>query len=440
MYSEYLDNNKEEKEKLAKKKDKGSGTLGLYILLFVIVFGFGALIFFMIRANKKYTPDELEEKLIDKAKDYVKDNNINKEVYLDSVKLNVKVNKDCSQISGVLYSDNKYYPILMCKEYRSNLSAFDNKSDKITLNGESFIVLPKGLPFYDPMYSSKYNVRKFGGNIDQEGVYTFEYFVLENNVTIDSVKRKIIVVDMDSEKENYPVISVNGGDKINLVKGKDYNDSGAKAVSSDRKSLEVGQYNNVDKSKIGTYVVHYYTKDDLGRTAYAARSVYVVGSDYKLDVRMSKDKTEKTTEDVTITLEITGNSYKKIILPDKTESNERKVEYTVKENGSYPFTVVDVLDHEFTREVVINNIDKDMPTGSCEATVDGKNVSITVNATSKNEIVGYRYIIDDYQSDTTTEKTFKREMLNDVKSVIVYVKDKKGSEARFICEINGKDA
>ena len=442
MYSEYINDKKKEEieikpSKSQKEKKKINGDIFVYIIVFAMVAVFIGFIVYKVITTRHYTDQEIETKLVEKAKEYVTTNSVNTETYLDSVKLGIEVNKSCSKMSGVLYHNNNYYPNMMCKDYKSDLSNFANKDEKMKINGDSFIVIPEGVTFYDPLYSLEYSVRRFGIVGESEGIYNIEYYAIDNDISVGSAKRKVIVVKNDEEKELYPKIALSGDADYKLDKGTEYRDPGVRATDSSNHNLEVKTYHNIDSLKEGTYLVTYEAKDEQGRTSFARRNVTVTNNGYDITVNVLKDPSEKTNKEVTIRLEITGKSYQKTILPDNTESTSRNVYYKVSENNTYIFKIIDTQNKEITKEVVVDNISKDKPTGTCEAKV-GDNVTVTVSATSTNPIAGYKYKIDSHQSSYITDTTYKYEKKS-AENVSVLVKDELGNETEIKCTINKTD-
>ena len=442
MYSEYINDNKKEEIKIkpSNKERNGfkiNGDIVVYIIILAVVLTFIGFIVYKVVVNRKYTDEEIEKKLVESAETYIKTNNITKETYLDSKKLGIVVNKNCSTMSGVLYYNNKYYPNMMCKDYKSDLSEFDNKNTQFTINGDSFIVIPEGSIFYDPLYNTEYSVRRFGAVTDKEGVYNIEYYAIENDISIASSKRKVIVVKNDEEKELYPKITLSGEVEYTLDKGSEYREPGVRGTDYNSRSLEVKTYQNIDNLNEGNYFVTYEVKDELGRTSYAKRNVTVMNNGYDISVNVTKEPQEKTNKDVTIRLEITGKSYQKTILPDNTESTSRVVTYKVSDNNTYIFKIIDTQNKEVTKEVVVDNISKEKPTGTCEAKV-ADTITVTVNATSSNMIVGYKYKIDSHQSSYITDTSYEYEK-DSANNVSVMIKDELGNEEELTCKITKVD-
>jgi len=438
-----MDDKKDDKAKLEigssndekKKNKKGfSGDIFVYIILFVVIGGFLTLLITKIIKNKKYTNEEIENQLVEKAKEYITNNKIVKETYLDNQKLNITLNKNCSELSGVLYLNGAYYPNLMCKEFKSDLSYFNNTNEIIKLKGDPFIVLAEGEIFTDPLYETDYSVRKFGNALPTEGIYNIEYFALDNNISVGSAKRKVIVVTNQSEYEKSPKMTLKGDTSVTTDKGRDYRDNGVDAKDYNNNRIEANIYHNVNTLKDGNYQVVYEAIDEEGRRAYLTRDVIVVNNGYDLTIDITKDPDTKTNKDVTIKLNIKGSSYKHTIMPDGTENTNKMINYKVSENGKYIFRVVDTENHEFTKEVTVDYINKEKPVATCEGTFADNKLTIKVNVTSVNEIDSYRYQVDYNRSEFIKDNPYVYET-EKASTASVIVKDIYGNEEEFTCSL-----
>ncbi len=445
MYSDYMDDKKDEKSKIEigksnndnnKKERHISGDIFVYIILFAVIIGFIALIVTKVIKNKKYTNEEIEQKLVEKAKEYVATNKINKETYLDNQKLSITLNKNCSELSGVLYLNGNYYPNLMCKEYKSDLSFFDNKDENFKLKGDAFIVIAEGVTFADPLYETEYTtIRKFGSALPTEGIYNIEYFAIDNNISVGSLRRKVIVVKNEDEFNKSPKITLSGESSVTTDKGREYRDSGTNTQDANGRSLKPIVYDNIDILKDGNYLVIYEAIDEVGRRSYATRNVMVVNNGYDLTIDVSKDPSEKTNTDVTIKLNIQGSSYKRTILPDDTESTSKLVTYKVSENGKYTFKVVDAQGNEFPKEVTVDNISKETPKGTCKATLKDKKLTIDVDVTSSNEVDSYKYKIDYRSSEFIKDNPYVYDT-EKAENVSVIIKDVYKNQEEISCEVS----
>ena len=120
MYNSYDDygygySNQRSKVSLRNLTLKGKLVLGA--ILFV-VFIIGLIVFNNIK-DYYNSYEYFETLMIDKAQEYVKNNNILvvDEIYVDMSKLNMEIKESCNQISGVLVdSKYNYQAYLSCEE------------------------------------------------------------------------------------------------------------------------------------------------------------------------------------------------------------------------------------------------------------------------------------------------------------------------------------
>ena len=181
-----------------------------------------AFLFYMIFFDSnKYV--RMEKNLIKKAKEYVLNNNIStdKEIYLDVQMINYELDEDCSIESGVLYDGDSYKSYLLCNNYESKI--LDNNSN-IKLLGKVIDVIPKGVPYIEEGFISDDEVVVSGEVKDSVGVYNLEY-----KSNLNSVIRKVIVVDNEELYSYYPKMTIKGNENVLINKNDKYIDEGAEA-------------------------------------------------------------------------------------------------------------------------------------------------------------------------------------------------------------------
>lgn len=117
-------------ENQSSNKENGSKLFYIIVILIFIV-----LLVFLIfklfgKSNKGY--HNLENRLVEAAKAYVINNNIDtkNELYLDVSTLNVSIDGECSLTSGVIFDGKNYFPNLICKNYKSDISYNPSDNDK----------------------------------------------------------------------------------------------------------------------------------------------------------------------------------------------------------------------------------------------------------------------------------------------------------------------
>ncbi|MBR7042289.1 MAG: DUF5011 domain-containing protein, partial [Bacilli bacterium] len=319
---------------------------------------------------------------------------------------------------------------LSCTNYKSVVIS-NNKleQDYVSLMGDEVIVLPKGIPFYEPGYFSNDIINVIGNVGTEEGVYSIIY---ETKNSIHYAMRKVIIVDNNRIKSLYPTITLNGESYLYLVQGNDYQEPGYEAYDQIDGNItnKVKIENNIYSNYPNEYTVKYVVTNSNGYTNYITRKVYVISNKSDLVVNYDISPSNMTNGLVTIKLNINGD-YNKIIFPDGVEG--KILEYQASENGKYVFTIIDKYGRELNKEVEVKNIDRTKPTGTCEATMFNGKTRVNVHITSSNEISGYNYIIGNTESGYITSNPYSVANKNN-NSVKVQIKDYIGNETTISCK------
>lgn len=361
--------------------------IGLVVIALIISY---FLIFKNIFKDKNV---KMEERLVKEARDYVLKNNIytNKEIYIDVSKLNITLNDNCSLISGVIYDGEKYYPNLVCSDYKSKvIKANQETSEYIALKGDEVMILARGMTFYDPGYISNDIVVPIGNVGTEEGVYNIYYKTTNSN---NIVNRKVIIINNQEIKNLFPTISLNGEDLIYLVAGNNYQEEGVSAYDTYDGNISSnvkidGTVNNTIK---GEYIIGYTVTNSRGYSNTVTRKINVIDNETDLIIDYKLTPSTLTNENVLINL-IVSNEYNKIIYPNGTEGNS--LSYEVEENGIYKFIIYDKYDRAIEKEIEIDNIDREVPQGSCTATRYYNKTEIKVDMTTNKEISSYEYYLN----------------------------------------------
>ena len=399
----------------------------LFMLLVIILII--ALAIFIILKN-----DTLNKKAIKMVKNYIESNNlvVNDYRFVELSELSDTSNfSKCQNGSGILVINNdgnyQYEDYLMCDNYSSknNVNLFN--SEVIVLNDdEEFIDIDTD---ENNMFIKKYN------NID---------IVRYLNTSDDSLKKIIIHTknknyNLDgSLNDAYPTINLIPGSDI-VYYGSEYIDSGYNAYDRTDGNItnKVKVLGSVDCMKTGTYTIKYYVFNSKGNYSFKKREVVVKSNEVNYQVDIQYDNVNYTKE-VMLNINITGNGYKSIKLPDGNITTLKNIEYKVQKNGKYTFEIVDMNDLVETRSIEINNIDDIVPSGTCEADITSRYVKIKVNASDNTEIKEYEYHIGNNVVTKTSNYidysgTFYK---NNVPKISVKVSDKFSNSSTINCKIN----
>ena len=231
-------------------------------------------------------------------------------------------------------------------------------------------------------------------------------------------------------KDNY-TFTLKGGD-VTLKYKEEYIEQGYIYLDKDNNDLtsSVQVINTVDSTKPGVYQIIYRYNDKV-----ITRKVTVQEPEnYSLTITYDLDHKEITNEDITITYTITGDTFKKVLLPDDKYYGNKEGSIKVYNNGTYRIVAYNIKDEEFTEEIVITNIDKTKPTGTCKASLNQKNTEITVDAKDDNKIIKYEYF--DNNNLLNTSETNKYTSTNTTSQVImVKVYDEANNSNEIKCTI-----
>ena len=122
------------------------------------------------------------------------------------------------------------------------------------------------------------------------------------------------------------------------------------------------------------------------------------------------------------------------MLPNETKSTDLTGTIKVSQNGVYIIKAYNVRNEEFTKEISINNIDKEKPIGTCKAVLKTKNTIITVEAKDNNKINKYEY----YEKNkvlTTSDKNSFTTKSSTSKNIKVKLFDEAGNTNEITCSI-----
>ena len=408
-----------------------------YITILLLIVTVLILSYFLIL--KDFLKDKnvkLEEEMITAAKEYVSRNNIstNREIYLDSSKLNINLRNDCSFVSGVIFDGVNYIPNLVCQEYKSDVIKSNKEiTDYITLNGDEVIIVAKGMGFYDPGYKSNDLITVIGNVGSEEGVYNIYYKTKNSN---HMAIRKVIIIDNLNIRSLFPYIALKGEEVIYIVEGNIYNElgvTGKDTVDGDISS-NVKIEGKVDTLVPGEYTITYILTNSRGYSNTIKRKVNVISQNSDLVVDYTISPEVDTNEEVSIKLSISGE-YNKIVYPNKQEG--RDLTYIINENGTYKFSVYDIYNRIIEKEIVIDNIDRTVPQGTCKATLYYNKTEIKVTMSTKREISSYEYIIDGVSSNSTQTNTYISTKVKP-SSIKVKVKDSINNQNEIICTKENK--
>ena len=254
--------------------------------------------------------------------------------------------------------------------------------EEIVLFGDRNITLNIGDKYIEPGY---YAIKENGEitktevkvtsdlDLNKEGTYRIIYSY--NNIK----KTRNIKVLKNEEINSSITFELKGDNMIILEQGDTYIEYGYEAYDNsfndyhDKVTIE----GNVDTSKPGTYLINYILNIDSENEKILTRQVIV--KEGIIDASLSVDNTNYTNS-VTVTINVLGDNFSYVRYPDDTYKEDKVSKYIIKKNGTYTFYIYDKSYNYVTKQITINNIDSEVPNGTCTAYYKNGTTSISINA------------------------------------------------------------
>ena len=274
-----------------------------------------------------------------------------------------------------------------------NILFFNNKGTTyvIRLTGDKNINILLGEEYVEPGYiafDNKNNnvtdqVRIVNTiNTSQVGDYEVVY-IIGNKI----VRRNVSVIEnIDGSTSIYLK-----GDKVKYIEvGKKYEESGYIAIDTVDGDIteKVKVEGEVDTDNTGIYKIVYSVTNSNNITTMESRTVVV--SKYSLNLNILNDGYTK--DKVIIEVGVIDKDFSYLELPNKERIYEKTYRYTVSENGTYEFSKYNKDGDKQTESIKVNNIDRELPNGTCEGVIRGSKTTISVKATDNTGISYYKYM------------------------------------------------
>ncbi len=308
---------------------------------------------------------------------------------------------------------------------------------ELILLGEKTITLQNGEKYIDPGYygiksdgSIDNDVLVIGNNFDttDPGTYIIKYTY--NNLT---KTRTIIVLEPEKKEETYELIlELKGDADVTLELNHTYDDPKVIAKYGDLNLEDKVIINsNLDNTKVGSYKIT-YTLEYEGIKKELVRNINVV--DNSLNLIFVSSTTSYTNQNITLSVNIEGDSYDYVVLPNNTTTKDRIITYEITENGRYTFKAYNKSGVAYSKSIVYSNIDRTNPTGKCSATINKNNTVFSVNATDNIKISKYIYYDNSTGLSNSSSPSFT---YNSKTSKDLYVKvvDVAGNDIKIKCDV-----
>lgn len=205
------------------------------------------------------------------------------------------------------------------------VTVLQNNPPVITLLGDNSISITQGKTFSDPgATASDDHDGNLTGSIQVSGSvntntiasYTLTYNVMDSQGKPAITKTRVVNVVANQK----PLIALNGGETIDVIQTKPYNDAGATATDAEDGPLTVTVTNPVDVNTVGTYTILYNASDTLNLAA---------------------DEVTRTVNVVELTFTISGTPGDAVVGADysftpTTSGNETISEWQLKDSDTLP--------------------------------------------------------------------------------------------------------
>lgn len=229
--------------------------------------------------------------------------------------------------------------------------------------------------------------------------------------------------------------TLEGEQEIIVGLGAKYKDPGFLALENDVNiNDQVVVSGNVDTSKEGTYVLVYEVSIN-GKIKELKRVVKVVNR--SLLIEFTPNTKEYTNEDIELSINITGEKFDYIELPDGNKVYETSTKMTLSESNIYTFTAYNKEEVPFVYTFDAFMIDKEEPEGVCTATVFNDHTEVEVEATDNGEILEYNYL-DNKTSFIKVDENKVSYPKKTGKEIYVDIIDKATNTKNIKCELIDK--
>ncbi len=297
----------------------------------------------------------------------------------------------------------------------------------IDLDGEDLIMIYKDSEYVDPGYSAR----------NDKGVDFTDKVVVSDDVNTSVVgDYKVIYTLGDTKVVRYvsviekPIgatsIYLSGEVTMYLRVGDTYLEPGYTVIDSIDSNLtdKVIIKNDVDTSKEGIYRITYMVTNSTGVSTQVSRTVIVMGS----NISISLDNEKITNGSVGINVYVVDNYFDYMVAPNGEKVSEKKYTYQVNKNGEYKFSIYDKLGKSQEKSILVSNIDKEAPNGSCTGLYGNGKTSINIKAVDNTGISKYVVNGRDYSNNNIT-------LDKDYSSVSVVIYDKALNSKNINCSM-----
>lgn len=312
--------------------------------------------------------------------------------------------------------------IILLILFRKNTSFNDSDEVKLSLFGLSNITLNYGEEYVEPGF---YAINSSGKIITDEvvvynGVNVYEPGIYKITYKLGSKTIERIVEVLEKEETAFNLTLV-GLDVVTLNINDKYNELGFIATDSKGNSLndQVVVSGIVDTTKEGSYKL-VYSLNVGGVKKEVERVINVINN--KLNISLSLNTLEYTNSNLILSINVIGNEFSTLVLPNSVISDKSTYEYEISLNGTYKVVAYNNNGDRFEKSIVVSNIDKKEPNATCNAILYTQNTNIEVLASDDlSQVSKYIYYDNSIEIDNSSNKTLNyNKKLSENISVKVY--------------------
>ncbi len=205
---------------------------------------------------------------------------------------------------------------------------------------------------------------------DENILETIKEFISKNLIYVFLLLIFIVLVLLflpNNKKNNEVVVDskltlvLNGDKRITLFKGDNYIEKGYYAYDTKDGDItnRVVIDNNLDINKSGEYTIKYSVINSNNKIAEEVRYISVIEKLDNFNISLDYNPKKETKDNVTITLKISGEGLDFILDPDGNVIHENELNYKVKENDEYAFSIKKKDGTVIEKSITISNIEKE---------------------------------------------------------------------------------
>lgn len=304
---------------------------------------------------------------------------------------------------------------------RRTVTVVDETKSLFMLLGESEKNIKKGEKYVEEGYyliipgeSEPEKYVTVSGTVDENtpGIYRITY-----KLDAPSYKYELVrTINVIGENSILPTITLIGNHSQTIKINEAYEEKGFTAYDSVDGDItnKVIVENKVKEGTPGLYEIKYTVKNSRGFQTSISRIIKVLNKDEEAEtittyggiddyIKIIPSTKALTKDNITLDITTISSEVKTIILPDKTMTSSKTLKYTIKENGTY-IIIVELNDGtKISGMIFIDNIDREGPTGTCQAVYQNGKVSFVVNASDTKMQVEVKYDENNDYTKCTSE-------------------------------------